>query len=221
MSRPFLSPGFWSHHPLWQLQWKSHHAPLLWHDRTNLTHTHTHTHTHAGYTLHPGILHDTKAFIRGIQHSLWTPSVFLEYCMQTHSFRIQLLSLNTHTHTHTHTYTHTLAGLVHTCCRYNLGVNKGFLLRFNDVFTLSGALIVTQNRELAQGSAFSWVTHTYTHTHTHTHTHWCYIESLTLAWQSVSIRVGKVMSPTLLTWTPHPLFLLSHPLHVLVKRTCM
>lgn len=35
------------------------------------------------------------------------------------------------------------------------------------MFIQSGSQIVTENRELAQGLASSWLTHTYARTHTH------------------------------------------------------
>lgn len=113
-----------------------------------------------------------------------------------------------YTHTQTHKHAHTLASMVHTCCCNNLGVNKGFLLRFNDVFTPSVSLIVTQNRGLAQGSD-SELGDSHLRAHSHTLTRTCYSKSLTLAWQSVSIRVGKVshtvnmdFTSSFLTFTP-------------------
>ena len=120
---------------------------------------------------------------------------------------------------HTQTYTlhsplktlHTHAQCAHTCCRTNMEVNKGFLLRLSDVLILSSSLIATKCWHMR--SASGCVTHIYIHT--------CYSKLLTLAWQSVTIRVGKVPSPTLLTWASHPLLPPPQPLHELVNGTSM
>lgn len=111
------------------------------------------------------------------------------------------------------TLTHFQHGFAHAALIISRWIKEVFfLLRFNDVFQPSVSIIQTQNRELAQWLAF-WMGESHLHTHTPTR----YSKALTLIWQS-EYTSGKVMSPTLLTWTSHPLFWLSHPLCVFCKK---
>lgn len=128
----------------------------------------------------PRTLQNTAAFMRAVQYSLCPPVL----------------------------YSHALTSWVHTCCCKSLGVNKGFLLRFNDVFIPSGSLNSDTVPRVGAKTGL-WV-RDFSSVTTHTHKHTC--RPLNLP-ESLEGYGWEKLCLALLRGIPHP------P-HELVEGTC-